>query len=564
MDWLGHEMLRDLEVQPGSKVDDIEPKIRLRGQKIACPRDGKLGAAYVDVAQDEHAGRATAMLSYAWGYEVHTISETLMTHCRRLRANRQQFRVWICAFCVNQWRVREAITKGSKVPFEVFQAEFGDKVKKIGKILALITPWDNPLYLTRVWTIYECYMGSTDKDVSFKFILPEADERSFSEVLRGDSAISMLSELFKTISELRVQKAQARYSDDRKNVMKVLTGSALDERQLDALVEDRLEAKDELAVEEACKEINLHVVRKLHECFITSGLGVLDLEVDRCLTGFSRIGWMCNQIGLYEEGLHSLNTGIDTARAFYGGSSGMSDSNALALSGLMRAKAKLLTYRGMSQRKSGEEQGFDADFAEAYELYRSSKELLEEHQLVNVLSYAEVLGDLSIWHGKKGDLRAAIEMGLLSKKAFEDSGRAQTIMYGNILKSLGISYHRRAQSKKTKLSCQRDTASAETAEEDHQLATEMFARSEALFISISQCMNPWYLDLLTQQGALLAEQGEREEALAKFLLAKSKFEALGLQKSPQYEQVQELLSQASSVTPSDVTPVHLRIVSHSL
>ena len=530
-------------MQPGLKVYDIEPKIRLRGQEILCPRDGRLGAAYVDVAQDEHAGRATAMLSYTWGYEVHTISKTLMTHCRRLRENPEEFRVWICAFCVNQWRVKEAIAKGSKVPFEVFQAEFGDKVKKIGKILALITPWDNPLYLTRVWTIYECYMGSTDKDVSFQFILPEEDEKSFSEVLRGDSAVSMLSELFKTIGELRVQKAQARYADDRRNVMKVLTGSALDEQQLDALVEDRLEAKDELAVEEACKEINLHVVRKLHECFITSGLGVLDLEVDRCLTGFSQIGWMCNQLGLYDEGLHSLNTGIDTARAFYGGSSGMSESNALALSGLMRAKAKLLTYRGMSRKKSGDKQAFDADFAEAYELYQSSKELLEEHQLVSVLSYAEVLQDLSIWHGKKGDQRAAIEMGLLSKKAFEDSGRTQTIMYGNILKSLGISYHHRAQSKKISLACQSDTTSTETTDEDYQLANEMFVQSEALFISISQCMNPWYLDLLTQQGALLAERGQREEARAKFLLAKGQFEALGLQRSPQYDQVQEFLAE---------------------
>lgn len=51
-------------------------------------------------------------------------------------------------------------------------------------------------------------------------------------------------------------------SPSRRNVMNILTGSALDEQQLDALLKDQLKGADELAVEEACKEINLHVVHK--------------------------------------------------------------------------------------------------------------------------------------------------------------------------------------------------------------------------------------------------------------------------------------------------------------
>ncbi|CAK9095694.1 unnamed protein product [Durusdinium trenchii] len=441
-------MLSELQVEKQQKVYDIEPEIRKVGKEVICPRDGKLGAAYVDVARDPHSGRATCMLSYTWGYEVHTISNTLMTHCRRLRETPQQIRVWICAFCVNQWRVQEAVAQGAKVPFEDFQAEFADKV------------------------------------------------------LRRDCGC-------------------------KRNVMNILTGSALDEQQLDALLKDQLKGADELAVEEACKEINLHV--------------------DRCLTGFSQIGWMCNQIGLYHEGLQSLNTGIDTAQAFYGASSKMSESNALALIGLLRAKAKLLTYRGMSYSKASNHQAFEEDFDNAYRLSWQAKELLEENDLSKTSShYAEVLGDLSIWHGKKGDVGAAIDMGLLSKKAFEDSHYTETAMYGNILKSIGISYHRRAQvaTQAHTLSDQASVASASTGcEEDYRLAGDMYAESEALFIRIAQDRNPWYLDLLTQRGKLLGEEGKQEEAREKFLLAKRQFEALGLQKSPQYEEVRELLAE---------------------
>ena len=127
MEFLCGGMLSELRVKEHLCMYDIEPVIRHAGKDVICPRDGKLGAAYVDVAEDPHAGRATCMLSYTWGYEVHTISSALMTHCRRLRENPQQIRVWICAFCVNQWRVQEAVAQGAKVPFEFFQAEFADK-----------------------------------------------------------------------------------------------------------------------------------------------------------------------------------------------------------------------------------------------------------------------------------------------------------------------------------------------------------------------------------------------------------------------------------------------------
>ena len=40
--------------------------------------------------------------------------------------------------------------KGIMVPFEGFRAEFESRVTSIGHLLAMMAPWDCPVYVTRV------------------------------------------------------------------------------------------------------------------------------------------------------------------------------------------------------------------------------------------------------------------------------------------------------------------------------------------------------------------------------------------------------------------------------
>eukprot|EP00040_Diaphanoeca_grandis_P005698 m.284010 g.284010 ORF g.284010 m.284010 type:complete len:199 (+) comp169335_c0_seq1:150-746(+) len=49
------------------------------GAKTKCPRDGKVGAAYVDTLRgDDNVGVATALLSYSWGYKVQDVVDALV------------------------------------------------------------------------------------------------------------------------------------------------------------------------------------------------------------------------------------------------------------------------------------------------------------------------------------------------------------------------------------------------------------------------------------------------------------------------------------------------------
>ena len=86
-----------------SKVYEVEPSvIRGKGKDIICPRDGRLGSAYVDCVPNEHVGLSSVMLSYGWSYTVGDVVDTLTQFCDNEGRDPADTRFWICCVCINQ------------------------------------------------------------------------------------------------------------------------------------------------------------------------------------------------------------------------------------------------------------------------------------------------------------------------------------------------------------------------------------------------------------------------------------------------------------------------------
>ena len=65
---------------------------------------------------------------------------------------------FMCFFANNQYRILvEESSTGSENLEEVFESN----LKRIGKMVAILDTWDQPTYLTRVWTVYEQFVAST-------------------------------------------------------------------------------------------------------------------------------------------------------------------------------------------------------------------------------------------------------------------------------------------------------------------------------------------------------------------------------------------------------------------
>jgi len=204
-----------------ARVYDIEPAIRERGRDVMCPKTGKLGSSYVHAVQGEdHVGVANFMLSYSWRYLVDDIITSLVHHCDTKERNKMRTFFWICCLCINQHRVKEAEALGLTIPFEDFRQEFEQRVRGIGHVLALMTPWDEPVYVTRVWCVFEVFTAVNDPNCELTVILPPEEMKTFCDSIATGSLDRYL---WSSLEQLDVETAEASVAADKEQILQIVS-----------------------------------------------------------------------------------------------------------------------------------------------------------------------------------------------------------------------------------------------------------------------------------------------------------------------------------------------------
>ena len=62
--------------------------------------------------------------------------------------------LFMCFFVNNQFRM---FVESSQAGADNLEQIFESNLRRIGKVVALLDHWNEPVYLSRVWTIYEQY-----------------------------------------------------------------------------------------------------------------------------------------------------------------------------------------------------------------------------------------------------------------------------------------------------------------------------------------------------------------------------------------------------------------------
>ena len=153
--------------------------------RTVCPRDGKMGSAYVDVASIQTSIRhATAFLSYAWGYKLVEVVATLVEWCSgEGDVGGANTWIWMDCFTLNQHR----IDLGNAATPETLQAVFGGRVTGIGRMLVMLDTWDKPGYVKRVWCLFELYTAIKNKEaVDIDVVLSPQQAQSFRDRINRD------------------------------------------------------------------------------------------------------------------------------------------------------------------------------------------------------------------------------------------------------------------------------------------------------------------------------------------------------------------------------------------
>ena len=162
-----------------------------KGYGLTCPRDGELHCSVVDAFDQEgkgKAGRSTHFLSWSWGYPVFTVFKAAIRKWMKdKKLDPDKTFIWVCFFCNNQYRI-------DKENADNLQEVFMGRVKSIGKVVAMLDTWENPIYFTRVWCVFEQFVAFL-LGIEGDFIMPEDQSESFKNALLSDPVLRQMIEL---------------------------------------------------------------------------------------------------------------------------------------------------------------------------------------------------------------------------------------------------------------------------------------------------------------------------------------------------------------------------------
>ncbi|CAB9515012.1 Kinesin light chain [Seminavis robusta] len=325
-----------------SKIYEIENLqgpagvIRKMGADVICPMDKKMGAAYVhSLHGEDHVGEATHMLSYSWSYSLGDIMDTLSDFCEHKGLNPKRTYIWICCLCVNQHRVVENSAlknSGMTAPPQVdFFAIFGERVKRIGHVLAMMAPWHSPVYITRVWCIFEIFTAHTTDKCKVDIVMPPKEKDSLEQdVIDTGSGVNAL---YATLGSTKVQDAKASVESDRLSILSQVESDVgyyelnnqvnillrgWMHRTLTQLVESREITIDEEYVD-FCNQVGVIVEKngepelamKLHQAALHICNFAFSENHKSTATTYGCIGVVQFAVGDYDTALEMLQTALD-------------------------------------------------------------------------------------------------------------------------------------------------------------------------------------------------------------------------------------------------------------
>jgi len=69
---------------------------------------------------------------------------------------------------------------------ESLAAEFAPRVLQIGRLLPMLAPWDNPMYVKRAWCLFELFTAiQHHNEVDITIVLPPAERKGFESAMEG-------------------------------------------------------------------------------------------------------------------------------------------------------------------------------------------------------------------------------------------------------------------------------------------------------------------------------------------------------------------------------------------
>lgn len=172
-------------------------------------------AAFLLKTSSHGIAPATCFVSHAWRYDFADLMECIESHNKKHEDTKQYY--WIDFVCND-------LHDSSSKPFEWWTGTFKDSIERIGHVLLVITPWDSPISLKRVWCLFEMFTALTleeTRGTTIEVERPSAQNHAFyTFVMRNEG--SSHGRILRKLVALDVNKAEATRPSDKDGIFRVI------------------------------------------------------------------------------------------------------------------------------------------------------------------------------------------------------------------------------------------------------------------------------------------------------------------------------------------------------
>ncbi|EGD81999.1 hypothetical protein PTSG_02686 [Salpingoeca rosetta] len=185
--------------------------------KVVIPRTKDAQCAYVDVIKqqhdEQHLGNANVFVSHAWRYKFVDVIGTMLEFADEQGRQDTDAYFWFDLFINNQ-------NIAADLPQDWWSTTFKESIADIGHVLLVLTPWSDPVPLTRAWCLWEIFCSLSQEGVTLTIQLPIAEREALKAALRADSEA-----VTDTLVRVQAERAEAWNPKDKEMIFKAIRDS---------------------------------------------------------------------------------------------------------------------------------------------------------------------------------------------------------------------------------------------------------------------------------------------------------------------------------------------------
>ena len=188
-------------------VEDYSPTMTTSDAcvKYVKPLTLEAGTSYLQTLDSTFVGPATVFVSHAWRYAIMDVLNTMLKYAE----SHPNTYFWFDLFVNDQ-------NNAPNYPYSWWATTFQSQVGQIGRTMLVMSPWNDPIPLTRAWCLFEI-RATLETGSQLEIVLPEQQKQMLKEALLKDPKT-----VLQVLADVDGEKADAFKASDREQIFKAV------------------------------------------------------------------------------------------------------------------------------------------------------------------------------------------------------------------------------------------------------------------------------------------------------------------------------------------------------